>query len=109
MAHLSTHVLDQYHGRPAKGVRIRLYTSASPEPLAEVVTNADGRVDQPMIEGGKGGPVQLVFDIGEYFNSQGVDSPFLERVPVWCTLQEDGRYHVPLLVTPWAYSVYRGS
>lgn len=109
MTRLSTHVLDQYHGKPAAGVRVTLLLEGNDVPIAEVFTNADGRVDEPLLENAPGGHYQLVFAIGEYYAAQGVACPFLDRVPVWCCLDEGQRYHVPLLVTPWAYSVYRGS
>ena len=101
---LSTHVLDTAHGVPAAGMTIEL--SAGGEVLARAVTNADGRIDEPMTEL-EPGEYELTFFVGDYF----ADEPcFYDRVPVRFVLAEaDAHYHVPLLVSPWAYSTYRGS
>ena len=83
--------------------------------LKAVTTNVDGRTDQPMLstEEMRAGTYELVFDVGSYFRSLGTDAadpPFLDRVPVRFSIAEpDGHYHVPLLVSPWSYSTYRGS
>lgn len=116
MARLSTHVLDTSIGRPAAGVAIRL-TRATPEgemEIARATTNQDGRTDAPLLEGAAGEPGTyiLTFDVRAYFESRApaVDSPFLDLVPIrFCIDRADGHYHVPLLVTPWSYSTYRGS
>jgi 2-oxo-4-hydroxy-4-carboxy-5-ureidoimidazoline decarboxylase len=114
---LSTHVLDTHGGRPAAGVRIELHeigASASAR-LAETVTNADGRTDEPLISGTplRVGRYELRFHIGDYFAGRAAALPqpaFLDVVPVRFAIAEpEGHYHVPLLVTPWSYSTYRGS
>ena len=113
---LSTHVLDLVHGGPAPGFVIELWRLGMtpeqvPERLKVVTTNADGRTDEPLLAGAEltGGSYELVFHVREYFEGRGIDSPFLDQVPVRCTLAAGASYHVPLLVTPWAYNTYRGS
>jgi 2-oxo-4-hydroxy-4-carboxy-5-ureidoimidazoline decarboxylase len=114
---LSTHVLDNVSGAPAAGVRISLYEigGSARGLLAETVTNADGRTDKPLMGGGplRVGTYELQFHVGDYFASRQValaDPPFLDIVPVRFSIAEpEGNYHVPLLVTPWSYSTYRGS
>jgi 2-oxo-4-hydroxy-4-carboxy-5-ureidoimidazoline decarboxylase len=116
--HLSTHVLDTHGGFPAAGVSVGLYeiTSGSQSRLlARADTNADGRTDRPLISG-QPIPIaeyELRFGIAEYFMKRIVslaDPPFLGTVPVrFAVAEPEGRYHVPLLVTPWSYSTYRGS
>ncbi len=116
MAKLSTHVLDTATGKPAVGMRVQLYWI---EPHAEVLlrataTNADGRTDGPMIEGERfsAGTYKLVFHVGDYFaEQQNPDAKhFLDVVPLVFVVSDSTRnYHVPLLVSPWAYSTYRGS
>ncbi len=115
---LSTHVLDTHRGQPAQGVAIELLElSREPEPrlIASKLTNGDGRTDEPLI-GGRPLPIgryELRFHMGGYFARMGArqsDPPFLDIVPVQFALAEpEGHYHVPLLVTPWSYSTYRGS
>lgn len=118
MARLSTHVLDTMNGRPAAGVRIALYRLDAGESrslVKEVVTNADGRTDAPLLTGDeyKPGQYELVFRIGDYFRGLGAALPqpaFLDVVPLRFGISEaDGHYHVPLLASPWSYSTYRGS
>jgi 5-hydroxyisourate hydrolase len=119
MGRLTTHVLDTAQGRPAAGLALELWRLAgSPEDrvlLVTVRTNADGRTDAPLLEGSglTEGTYELVFAVGDYFAGQPVTTskpPFLDRVPVRFTVaRPDGHYHVPLLVSPWAYSTYRGS
>jgi 2-oxo-4-hydroxy-4-carboxy-5-ureidoimidazoline decarboxylase len=114
---LSTHVLDNVHGRPAKGVKISLYEigASASALLAQTVTNADGRTDQPLIAGGplRIGSYELQFGVSDYFATSGTaqsDPPFLDVVPIRFSIAEpEGHYHVPLLVTPWSYATYRGS
>src|SRR5271169_3648573 len=116
-AKLSTHVLDTAHGRPAEGMRIELWLHAGSQPklLKQTTTNADGRTAEPLLEPGemKPGVYELVFHVGEYFarKSPGTGAiPFLDKVPVRFGLADAaGSYHVPLLVSPWSYSTYRGS
>ena len=113
---LSTHVLDLSVGRPAAGLRIELHRVApAPALIKTVVTNSDGRTDVPLLgpEEMTSGTYQLEFHVGEYFASKGVTpakAPFLDIVPVRFGISDSSAsYHVPLLVTPWAYSTYRGS
>lgn len=109
MTTLTTHVLDQRDGRPAAGMTVSLYSHGSDEAVAVVKTNSDGRLDAPLLEDAEGGHFTLVFHVREYFLINGIPSPFLDQVPVSVVLERGERYHVPLLVTPWSYSVYRGS
>ncbi len=113
MGKLTTHVLDTVHGGPAAGVRIELRRLDKGGALiTSLTTNADGRADQPLLEGEtlQTGEYELVFMVREYFAGRGVDSPFLDRVPVrFVVFDTDQNYHVPLLVSPWSYSTYRGS
>jgi 2-oxo-4-hydroxy-4-carboxy-5-ureidoimidazoline decarboxylase len=114
---LSTHVLDTYHGRPAAGVTVELYEvgKSARARLVHAVTNQDGRTDQPLLSGGplRVGTYELQFHVGDYFKRCGVAlpiEPFLDVVPIRFGISEpEGHYHVPLLVTPWSYSTYRGS
>jgi 2-oxo-4-hydroxy-4-carboxy-5-ureidoimidazoline decarboxylase len=115
---LSTHVLDTHAGHPAAGVTIELFelpAHGEPRLIASVTTNLDGRSDQPLI-GGRPIPIgryELRFHVGDYFTRRGApqsDPPFLNVVPIQFAVAEpEGHYHVPLLVTPWSYSTYRGS
>lgn len=109
---LSTHVLDLTRGAPAAGMTIELWRlGPSPERLKTVVTNADGRTDQPLLGSAEmqPGAYELIFHVRDYFAARGVGSPFLDRVPIRFEISAEAAYHVPLLVTPWAYSTYRGS
>ncbi len=115
MGRLTTHILDTAHGVPAADVDVRLYALRDPrESVAYAKTNADGRTEKPLLEGDAmaSGSYELEFDIGSYFRCKGavVDEPaFLETVVIRFTVKEDEHYHVPLLVSPWSYSTYRGS
>jgi 5-hydroxyisourate hydrolase len=108
---LSTHVLDLTAGKPAAGVTIELRRVGGPALLGTWRTNADGRTDGPLLEGvsAVAGEYELTFFVREYFLAAGVDCPFLDRVPIRFAMASGERYHVPLLVTPWSYSTYRGS
>jgi 5-hydroxyisourate hydrolase len=111
---LTTHVLDTAHGRPASGLRIVLTRVSDGARLADVVTNADGRADRPLLEGGDavGGVYELAFHAGDYFRGLGLALPspaFVDVVPVRFGIAEDSHYHVPLLVSPFSFSTYRGS
>lgn len=113
---LSTHVLDLVAGRPAEGMRIELRRiSPNPAMLRAVATDADGRTDAPLFGPGEmaTGTYQLEFHVGEYFAAKPAaapKAPFLDVVPVRFAIADpSASYHVPLLVTPWAYSTYRGS
>jgi 5-hydroxyisourate hydrolase len=100
---LSTHVLDISRGRPAAGVAIEL-RAAGGEVVASAVTDADGRAR--IGDALAAGEYELEFAVGDYFGSR----DFLDRVPVRFRIADpDAHYHVPLLVSPWAYSTYRGS
>ena len=116
---LTTHVLDTAHGCPASNIAIELWRldaeSGSRTLLKTLRTNADGRTNAPLLVGDEltTGVYELVFDVGEYFLAQRemtATLPFLDRVPVRFGIADPtGHYHVPLLVSPWAYSTYRGS
>jgi 2-oxo-4-hydroxy-4-carboxy-5-ureidoimidazoline decarboxylase len=115
---LSTHVLDNHAGRPAKGMWIGLRELSGgddPRLLVRVQTNADGRTDAPLISGRPVpmGQYELLFAVADYYRDRGVElpePPFLDVVPVRFSIAEpEGHYHVPLLVTPWSYGTYRGS
>jgi hydroxyisourate hydrolase len=113
MGHLSTHVLDNFHGRPAAGLKFSLHKGETK--LFEGTTNKDGRTDGPLLSGTSFavGRYELRFELAAYFRAQGVslpDPPFLDVVTIAFGIAEpDGRYHVPLLATPWAMTTYRGS
>lgn len=115
MSRLTTHILDTAHGKPAGGVEIRLYSLTHERRLvASTSTNDDGRTDEPLLSGDamRTGAYELEFDIGDYFQGSGADvadPPFLGTVLIRVHLQAGEHYHVPLLVSPWSYSTYRGS
>ncbi|CAA9436198.1 MAG: 5-hydroxyisourate hydrolase [uncultured Rubrobacteraceae bacterium] len=118
MAGLTTHVLDTVHGRPAAGMRVELSrldpSSGERQEIKAVHTNENGRTDAPLLTADElnSGVYELVFDVGEYFGgAPGIpDPPFLDRVPVrFGVADTSAHYHVPLLVSPWSYSTYRGS
>jgi 5-hydroxyisourate hydrolase len=112
-AKLSTHVLDLTTGRPAVGMVIQLLRMGrEPALLKTVTTNADGRTDGPLLDEAAMavGGYELVFHVREYFSGRGVECTFLDQVPIRFAITDaTAGYHVPLLVTPWAYSTYRGS
>ncbi|GHF46118.1 hydroxyisourate hydrolase [Deinococcus metalli] len=115
-AGLSTHVLDTARGRPAPGVRIELHevTGGERRPVTEATTNADGRTDAPLIGRGhlRPGTFELTFHVGAYYADFPTVStpPFLDVVTLRFTVADAGaHYHVPLVMTPWSYSTYRGS
>jgi 5-hydroxyisourate hydrolase len=118
MGRLSTHVLDTASGRPAGGMKVELYRidpRGARTLVKTVTTNADGRTDAPLLidQAFVVGTYELVFDVATYFRAKGAataDPPFLGSVPLRFTIAEPGgHYHVPLLVSPWSYSTYRGS
>ena len=114
---LTTHVLDTAHGRPGMGIAVTLYRLDGDRRsiVAETRTNADGRCDAPLLAGDefRPGTYELVFAAGAYFRTAGVDlpdPPFLDEVPIrFGIAHADQHYHVPLLISPWSYSTYRGS
>ena len=113
---LTTHVLDTAAGRPAAGLSIALFRLEGEErvKLRTVATNGDGRCDAALLEGSDFalGEYELVFAAGDYLRAQGVALPepaFLERIPIRFGLAEARHYHVPLLLSPYGYSTYRGS
>ncbi len=113
---LTTHVLDTGRGRPAAGLRIELWRldGTGREKAAEAVTNADGRTDAPILprERFATGLWELVFHAGDYLRATGQAGPeplFLDEVPIRFGMAEPAHYHVPLLLSPFGYSTYRGS
>lgn len=117
MARLSTHVLDISLGKPAAGLRIDLFQidEGGRRHCRCAVTDAEGRTAEPLLAGEliPRGVYELVFAVGDYFRERGVplaDPPFLDQVVIRIGIAEErGHYHVPLLVSPYAYSTYRGS
>ncbi len=116
MGRLTTHVLDTAHGRPGAGIRVELYSIGAERRLVNTIeTNSDGRADGPLLEGEafEAGVWELVFFVGPYFRQQGValpDPPFLDQITLRFGIASGAEhYHVPLLVSPWSYSTYRGS
>ena len=112
MGKLSTHILDQVHGKPATGVRVQLFRDD--RLLASVTTNADGRTDAPLLIGDTfvTGRYRIDFFVGDYFAGlRLLDAKrFLDVVPIVFIVDDVAKnYHIPLLVTPWSYSTYRGS
>jgi 5-hydroxyisourate hydrolase len=114
---LTTHVLDTMHGKPAAGLAVTLFriSGDARELVLTTKTNSDGRCDAPLLSGTAMVPgfYELVFEVAAYFREAGVsieDPPFLDRIPLRFGLSNAGQhYHVPLLVSPFAYSTYRGS
>ena len=114
---LTTHVLDTARGMPASGMKIMLYkiSGQSHRKVLEVVTNADGRCDAPLLEGMAltAGSYELVFCAGDYLRASGQAGTgilFLDEIPIRFGVPDaDQHYHVPLLITPFSYSTYRGS
>lgn len=116
MGKLTTHVLDTAQGRPGAGIALRLFkvTADGRELLKQMVTNQDGRADSPLLPEDELtiGTWELEFDVATYFAAQPVrvaDPPFLDRITLRFSTAADEHYHVPLLVSPWSYSTYRGS
>ena len=116
MGCLTTHVLDTANGSPAANIKVELYSLDDGRSLIkESITNADGRLDQPLLENEtfQNGRYELVFYAGDYFSALGLqlpEPPFLEDIVIRFGIADsDQHYHVPLLVSPWSYSTYRGS
>jgi 5-hydroxyisourate hydrolase len=114
---LSTHVLDTMHGSPAAGMGVSLFTTQGDNAtlVRRFVLNADGRSDGPLYDNNnlRPGTYRLVFEVADYFRTRGVDlpePPFLDKVTLdFGIAHADQHYHVPLLVSPWSHSTYRGS
>ncbi len=123
LGNLTTHILDVSAGKPAANVRIELFRCASKssgdgaktEKIISLVTNNDGRCDGPILSGNefRAGQYELAFHIGDYFDQMGLalpDPKFIDVAVVrFGIADEDAHYHVPLLVSPYGYSTYRGS
>lgn len=114
--YLTTHVLDAARGCPAAGMKITLYRleGTARVPVAEAVTNGDGRTDGPILprERFVPGTYELVFAAGDYLRAAGLGGAeplFLDEVPIRFGMAEASHYHVPLLLSPFSYSTYRGS
>lgn len=117
MGQLTTHVLDTAHGCPAAAMQLELWRLEGDRSiqLKGLTTNADGRTQEPLLRGTEMqvGLYELVFEVGDYFATYPdrlPDPPFLTRLPIRFGIADpDAHYHVPLLVSPWSYSTYRGS
>ena len=117
MGRLTTHILDTAKGCPAEGVSIELFAERDGQwaPVRAAITNADGRCDAPLLDGDAllAGRYRLMFHIGDYFRRGGALLPepaFVDVVPLDFGIADpSAHYHVPLLVSPWSYSTYRGS
>ena len=118
LAGLTTHVLDVTSGSPAQGVRVELYElpdAGERKLIADVATNADGRTGKPLMSAdeARAGRFELVFHAGDYFRrrrAELADPPFLDLIPIRFGVSDPkAHYHVPLILSPWSYSTYRGS
>lgn len=117
MGHLSTHVLDTAHGCPAAGMQVTLQRvdGAAPVTIKSLALNADGRAEGALLDAAAMavGRYRLTFEVAAYFRKRGValpDPPFIDTVQLDFGMADAaGHYHVPLLVSPWSYSTYRGS
>ena len=115
MTTLSTHVLDTSKGTPAQGLQITLKRlEPNAKDLGVFTTNSDGRVSEQLLAGDdvQLGIYELTFHAGDYLRAQGIalpDYPFLDIVPIRFGISEDSHYHVPLLLSPYGFSTYRGS
>lgn len=114
MGKLSTHVLDTSIGKPAANMSISLYKKVEKSYIfvKTIVTNNDGRSDEPLLsqENFEQGGYELVFDVLSYFTSQNIETPFLQDVVIRFYVDDSsGNFHVPLLITPFSYSTYKGS
>ena len=117
MGHLSTHVLDTARGLPAAGVlvEVRMLRDGQPTRIAAATTNAQGRTDVPLLAGDllERGTYELTFHAGDYFRKAGValsDPPFLDHVVIRVGVADSNAgYHIPLLISPYGYTTYRGT
>ncbi len=120
MGYLTTHVLDTSTGRPGHGIRIELFRlegsgGIQRQKICETITNDDGRCDAPILDDENfiPGTYELIFHVGSYFDASDIDLPdpkFIDQVPIRFGISGgDEHYHVPLLLSPYSYSTYRGS
>jgi 5-hydroxyisourate hydrolase len=115
MGRLTTHVLDTASGKPAAGLKIELFRQGETAPLKTIHTNSDGRADGPILEGAEfaAGQYELRFHAGSYLRASGTKLPepaFLDVIPIRFGIADaSAHYHVPLLLSPYGYSTYRGS
>jgi|TARA_B110000438_G_scaffold123887_1_gene120772 5-hydroxyisourate hydrolase len=115
MTKLTTHCLDTFSGRPASGIKVDIYFFSDKKiKLNSTILNSNGRSDKPLIEGSnfKAGQYELVFFVGSYFKkiTDLPKIPFLNEVVIRFGISNPSdHYHIPLLVSPWSYSTYRGS
>ena len=113
MSKLTTHALDTYSGKPAKGMKVDVYfISEKREKIKSVILNDEGRPDKVLVEPIKNGNYELVFHAGEYFKkiAEQQNPNFLNEISIKFGISNSKeKYHVPLLVSPWSYSTYRGS
>jgi 5-hydroxyisourate hydrolase len=114
MGRLTTHVLDTANGCPAAALLVTLSREGEASLLVSGLTNNDGRMDAPLLEGEafQRGRYVIEFHVADYFRAKRTvlaEPPFLDIVPIHFSLATDEHYHVPLLVSPWSYSTYRGS
>ena len=117
MTKLTTHVLDVYSGKPGKGIKVELYYYTETNEkikINSVILNNDGRADIPLVDGNnfKKGKYEIIFFVGEYFKNLTdiTKIPFLDDVVIKFGVSNVNEpYHVPLLVSPWSYTTYRGS
>ena len=115
MTKLTTHCLDTFSGKPAKNIKVDIYfITGKKEKINSVVLNNNGRTDKPLVDGAnfKEGQYELVFFVGDYFNKIAnlPKVPFLNEVVIrFGVSNPTEHYHVPLLISPWSYSTYRGS
>ena len=113
MTKLTTHALDTYSGKPAKGMKVDVYfILEKKEKIKSIVLNNDGRTEEALVEEIKVGSYELIFHVGDYFeNKIELQKPkFLGEVSIKFGISNSKeKYHVPILVSPWSYSTYRGS
>lgn len=114
MGKLTTHILDTSMGTPAQGVEIKLYkrNDSSLKLINSAKTNEDGRCNEPLLSGNlfEEGCYEIEFNIGHYYATKDIDCPFLKDVVIrFYISNSDENYHVPLLISPFSYSTYRGS
>ena len=113
MSKLTTHALDTYTGKPAKGMKVDVYfISEKREKIKSVILNNDGRPDEVLVDPIKIGNYELIFYVGDYFKKKIIlqNPSFLNEVSIkFGVSNPKEKYHIPLLVSPWSYSTYRGS